>query len=298
MNWFYVALAFVCVFNLLFLGLAAMLLYRILDATGESRQELIKAAKDTTSSARELMATAHRAVIEMERTNEAHLARDSSAGRVITELSRQIRLLGERFQEVQTQVDSRPVSNGDSSQQGADELQQALEQRAKLRAELNVALSKNKLLQEELSQTSYRLNDATARMEELRTGLNALSETKRSTVDNLIDRLSELKSQLEEARKRAKSAERLAEENAMRLATLQEQLEPGNHVGPAASTGPDHSLMIQDQQDQIDAMASRESALLARISAMEDAFKRTEAEKAFIEERYLQIDAGQDTKSN
>jgi chromosome segregation ATPase len=294
MNWYYVALAFVSVCNLIFLGLAGTLLYRIVDATEESRRELLKAAHDAASSAKELMSAAHRSIKEMERVNEAHIARENSSGRVIAELSRQIRALGERVQEMQAQPAAIASSHQERQAQQDEDARQEQEQRAKLRADLNVALSKNKLLQDELSAASYRLQDATSRMTELRGELDQLSDSKRSTVNNLMDKVDQLTTQLEEARSRAKAAERLAEDNAMRLADMQEKLQ--NSAGPernmAAST--DHSGMIQDQQDQIDALASREGALLARISAMEDAFKRTEAEKAFIEERYLQIDAAQD----
>jgi hypothetical protein len=58
----------------------------------------------------------------------------------------------------------------------------------------------------------------------------------------------------------------------------------------------DQSGLIQSQQDQIDMLAAREKSLMGRMDQMEKAFERTQTEKTFIEERFLQLDAAKQVR--
>ncbi len=289
MNWLNISLGFVFLCNLIFLVGAAFLLYRIVDATEQGRDELLKAAHQNMDGGKHLLMAARRSVIEMERLNDAHLSRETSGSRTLAELSSQIRLLGERLQKntvPATAAQEDPSRAGESA--NADRVTEDI--RAKLHADLNAALSKNHQLQDEIDQTAYRLKDATSSNRELREELNEVKGVKKEVVDNLIKRTEELEAQLKQARERAKAAEMLAENNAVRLDDIREQVHNHAFTG-AGGGGIDQSGLIESQQDQIDVLAAREKSLLVRIDELEQAFQRNQTEKNFIEDRFLQFDA-------
>lgn len=290
MNWLNISLGFVFLCNLIFLVGAAFLLYRIVDATEQGRDELLKAANQNMDGGKHLLMAARRSVIEMERLNDAHLSRETSGSRTLAELSSQIRLLGERLQKnAMPAAAAHDASAGTRESDNADRITEDI--RAKLHADLNAALSKNHQLQDEIDQTSYRLKDATSSNRELREELNAVKGIKKEVVDNLIKRTEELEAQLKQARERAKAAEVLAENNAVQLDDIREQVH--NHAFTGTDTGGggiDQSGLIESQQDQIDALAAREKTLMERIDELEQAFQRNQTEKNFIEDRFLQFD--------
>ncbi|OGB31996.1 MAG: hypothetical protein A3F78_05815 [Burkholderiales bacterium RIFCSPLOWO2_12_FULL_61_40] len=291
MNWLNISLGFVFLCNLIFLVGAAFLLYRIVDATEQGRDELLKAANQNMDGGKHLLMAARRSVIEMERLNDAHLSRETSGSRTIAELSSQIRLLGERLQKnAMPAAAAHDASAGARESDNADRITEDI--RAKLQADLNAVLSKNHQLQDEIDQTSYRLKDATSSNRELREELNEVKGIKKEVVDNLIKRTEELEAQLKQARERAKAAEMHAENNAVQLDDIREQIH--NHVFTGTGGGGiDQSGLIESQQDQIDALAAREKTLMERIDELEQAFQRNQTEKNFIEDRFLQFDSDQ-----
>ena len=290
MSWLNAALAFVFVCNLAFLTGAAFLLYRIVDAAEGSREELKKAALQTTEAADKVYLVARRTINEMGLLNEAQATRERSATRGLTDLAAEVKALTEKLQ-----------ASGTGGDQ-AREHQFNEDERAKLRVELNATAAKNHHLQEEISQTQYRLKEAMVANREMRQELSEAQGIKKSVVDKLIQRAEELQAQLEQAQARAKEAERLAEANAVKLDDIKEQLAQkaasgggagggmADAGGEAGLAGVDQSGLIQSQQDQIDMLAEREKALMSRMDQMEQAFVRTQAEKTFIEERFLQLD--------
>jgi hypothetical protein len=287
MSWLNAALFFVFVCNLAFMVGAAFLLYRIVDAAEGSRLDLKKAANQTIEAADKLHLVARRTINEMGMVNDAQAARERSATRGVTELAAQVKGLLDRLHS----ESAKPALTGDAESGGR---QFSEDQRAKLRAELNAATAKNHQLQEEISQTQYRLKEAMAANRGLRQEVSEIQGLKQSALDQLLLRAEELEAQLHMAQERATAAEMLAQTNAQKLDEITEQL--NLQQGEEGDVGVDQSGLIQSQQDQIDMLAAREKSLMGRMDQMEKAFERTQTEKTFIEERFLQLDAAKQVK--
>jgi hypothetical protein len=287
MSWLNAALFFVFVCNLAFMVGAAFLLYRIVDAAEGSRLDLKKAANQTIEAADKLHLVARRTINEMGMVNDAQAARERSATRGVTELAAQVKGLLDRLHSESV----KPALTGDAESGGR---QFSEDQRAKLRAELNAATAKNHQLQEEISQTQYRLKEAMAANRGLRQEVSEIQGVKQSALDLLLLRAEELEAQLHMAQERATAAEMLAQTNAQKLDEITEQL--NLQQGEEGDAGVDQSGLIQSQQDQIDMLAAREKSLMGRMDQMEKAFERTQTEKTFIEERFLQLDAAKQVK--
>lgn len=285
------AFAFVFFCNLLFMVGVAYALMRILDATERSQISLQNAASQVIEAGSHIKVVVRRAFSEMERTNEILESRESSAGRAVGELSFQVKTLIDRLKPVlaRTAGDKAEAKADASSKEGAALYEANPEElRAKLHAELESALKKNHQLQDEIDQTRYRLNDASHSNKELQEEIKDVKGIKQSVVDNLMQRTKELEEQLEKARERTKAAEKHAEANAYQLDEIRAQI-----AEQKFSDGVDQSGLIQGQQDQIDVLAAREKALMARIDQLEQAFSRNQTEKNFIEDRFLKLDAGE-----
>ena len=270
MSWLNAALFFVFVCNLAFMVGAAFLLYRIVDAAEGSRLDLKKAANQTIEAADKLHLVARRTINEMGMVNDAQAARERSATRGVTELAAQVKGLLDRLHSESV----KPALTGDAESGGR---QFSEDQRAKLRAELNAATAKNHQLQEEISQTQYRLKEAMAANRGLRQEVSEIQGLKQSALDQLLLRAEELEAQLHMAQERATAAEMLAQTNAQKLDEITEQL--NLQQGEEGDVGVDQSGLIQSQQDQIDMLAAREKSLMGRMDQMEKAFERTQTEK-------------------
>ena len=284
------AFAFVFFCNLMFMVGVAYALMRILDATERSQVSLQNAASQVIEAGSHIKVVVRRAFSEMERTNEILESRESSAGRAVGELSFQVKTLIDRLKPVLAKtVSDKGESKTDVGNDGTALYEANPEElRAKLHAELESALKKNHQLQDEIDQTRYRLNDASHSNKELQEEIKDVKGVKQSVVDNLLQRTQELEEQLEKARERAKAAEKHAEANAFQLDEIRAQISEQKF-----SDGVDQSDLIQGQQDQIDVLAAREKALMARIDQLEQAFSRNQTEKNFIEDRFLKLDAGE-----
>ncbi len=284
------ALAFVFFCNLVFMIGAGYVLMRILDTTETSQINLQKAASSVIEVGTHIKVVVRRAFNEMERNNDALAARESSSGRAVHELSSQIKTLVERMKSVMAKnaVERDSASGNDND---SKYYPNAEEFRAKLHADLNAALEKNNQLQDEIDQTKYRLKDASHANNELREEINDVKGIKQSVVDSLMQRTTDLEDQLQKARDRAKEAESHAEANAVQLDNIRAQINERNF-----SDGVDQTELVQQQQEQIDALVGREKELLARIAQLEGAFERNQTEKNFIEERFLQMDSGDSTR--
>lgn len=288
------AFAFVFFCNLLFMVGVAYALMRILDATERSQVSLQHAASQVIEAGSHIKVVVRRAFSEMERTNEILESRESSAGRAVSELSFQLKTLIDRLKPVlaKTGADKggERKTDADADDKEGTTLYESNpeELRAKLHAELESALKKNHQLQDEIDQTRYRLNDASHVNKELQEEIKDVKGVKQSVVDNLMQRAKELEEQLENARERTKAAEKHAEANAFQLDEIRAQI-----AEQKFSDGVDQSGLIQGQQDQIDALAAREKALMARIDQLEQAFSRNQTEKNFIEDRFLKLDAAE-----
>lgn len=282
------ALAFIFFCNLVFMIGAAYVLLRIINMTEASQINLQRAASSVIEAGTHVKVVVRRAFAEMERNNDALSARESSAGRAVAELSFQIKTLVERIKVLM----AKPTADKELAQGQSAVAKQAAdpeEQRAALYAKLNAVTAKNQTLQDELDQIRYRLKDASRVNEELRGEIGDVKGVKQSVVDSLLQRANELEEQLQAANARAKEAEQHAQVNAAQLDVIREQLNAQQFSSP----GVDQSELIQSQQDQIDTLAEREKEMHARMYQLESAFQRTQTEKNFIEDRFLQLDAGQ-----
>lgn len=300
MNWYNIYLGFIFLCNLCFLVGAGFLLYRIVDSVDDMRLQLLKAARENTQASRQLLAATQNSIRGMERASESQIAREASNDRAITELSDQVKALVSSLKRLSTfkaPAISGPAASGweasgaggEAPTDGSSPANSPDAQKDKLRAELNDALARNRQLQDEISKTVYQLRDVSQANQSLVQEIRDMEEVKgmkKAYVDQLLERAAQLESQLQQARDRAKVAERLAESNAFKLENLREEAENYTMSGKS-----DQSGLIKSQQDQIDLLAAQETALLVRIDTMEQMFKRNQVEKEFIEERFLKLDA-------
>jgi DNA repair exonuclease SbcCD ATPase subunit len=297
MTWLNIAYGFLFFSNLVFMVGAAYLLYRILNISTQSRADLLKAANLTMEAGKHLKLAAHRTVTELDRVREAHQRSDNASSRAIHALSFKVQNLVDNLEQ-----GPRPGPAAElAAAMTIEEQKQVDDMRAKLQAELNTALSKNHVLQEQIEDIQFRLEDASKRNVDMGAEISDLQGVKQSVVDGLLAQTSALETELQRARERALAAERQAEENAVQLdeirARINEQsLTAGQGMNPAMDAGgamPDtnQAALIEDQQAQIDLLASREKNLLAKIEKMELEFQQQKTEKAFIEDRFLQLDS-------
>lgn len=295
-NWYNVSLGFIFLCNLCFLVGAAFLLYRVVDAMEDTRTTLLKAARENTQAGHELLTAAHRSIREMERASDTQLARESSNQRAIAELSGQVqnlvgslRRLSDRPKPAPASVEAGGAVSADASAPSTPSAASPADtQREKLRAELTAAMARNHQLQDEISKTVYQLKDVSQANQALVQEIRDLKDSKKTHVDQLLQRAAELEAQLQQAAERAKAAELLAQSNAYKLENLRE--DAGHYAFSQDAGFEDQSGLIESQQDQIDLLASREKALLERMEAVEQMFKRNQVEKDFIEERFLKLD--------
>ncbi len=287
MNWLNLALGFLFFCNMAFMVGAIYLLIRILDATEQGQIHLQKAASHVVEAGTHVKVLAKKTFLEMERNNDALGSRESAAARSVDGLSFQIKTLVERVkqvmeQRVQEAVDADPT---EATKQDGETL------RARLQEELQAALQKNHALQDEIDQTHYKLKAALHANRDLRDELSDAKGVRQELVDSLMARSDALQAQLEQARERAQSAESLAAKGAAQMEDIRNQIDQQDFT--TVQQGVDQSELVADQQSQIDTLAARERELLTKIDQLEGAFNRNQAEKNFIEERFLQLDAGQ-----
>lgn len=297
MTWLDIAYGFLFVSNLVFMAGSVYLLYRILNTTTQSRADLLKAASLTMEAGKHLKLAAQRTVTELDRVREAHQRSDNASSRAIHALSFKVQNLVDNMAQNQ-----RPgPASGGATVMTIEEQEQLDDMRAKLQAELNTALSKNHVLQEQIEEIQFRLEGASKRNLDMCAEISEMQGVKQSVVDGLLKQTAALETELQKARERAQAAERQAEENAFQLdeirARINEQTfmtaQGERHTMGAEGVipGVDQSALIEDQQAQIDLLASREKALLAKMEQMELEFQRQKTEKAFIEDRFLQLDS-------
>jgi chromosome segregation ATPase len=294
MNWLTAAFAFVFFCNLVFMVGAFYALMRVLDTTEKSGIELQRAASHIVEAGGHVKVMVRRMFTEMERSNDQSSAREGSGSRAIAEMSFQIKTLQDQIK------DSFANMGGAGKRHHEEDPDQPTPEdlRVKLHAELNSALAKNHLLQDEIDQTKYRLKDASIANTMLMQEIGEVKGVKQSVVDGLMERATELEQQLKKAQERAKAAERHAEENAMQLDDIRAQISEQKFAASVKHLNhPDQSNEIADMQDKIDVLASREKALLARIAVMEGEFQRSLTEKQFIEDRFLMLDTVPITQS-
>ena len=295
MNWLNIAYGFLFFSNLVFMAGSAYLLYRILNATAQSRVDLLKAASLTVEASKHLKIAANRTATELDRVSQAHQTRDNASGRAISALSFKLQNL------IDNLAQGNVAAAASSAATAAEEKTQVEDIRAKLQAELNTALSKNHTLQEQVEEIQFYLKEASTSNEQLRSEISEVQGVKQSIVDSLMQQTADLEAELQKAHERTRAAEKLAQDNAFQLDEIRAQVNAQSFATPRTQTAAegadlapmDQAALIQDQQDQIDVLAGREKLLLAKIEQMELEFQRQKTEKSFIEDRFLQLDSTQ-----
>lgn len=296
MNWLNIAYGFLFFSNLVFMAGAGYLLYRILGTTAQSRVDLLKAASLNVEVGKHLKIAANRTVTELECVREAHQTRENVSSRAISALSFKVQNLIDNLEQ-----GSAPAASGEVVMEH-EEQKPVEDVRAKLQSELNTALSKNHLLQEQIEEIQFYLKEASTSNEQLRTEITEVKGVKQSVVDSLMQQTADLEVELHKAHDRTRTAEQLAEESALQLDEVRAQINVQNFAARQApsllaegqgAAQMDQTALIQDQQDQIDLLANQEKSLLAKIEQLEMAFQRQKTEKTFIEERFLQLDSAQ-----
>lgn len=288
MTWLNIAYGFLFVSNLVFMVGSAYLLYRVLSTTTQSRADLLKAASLTMEAGKHLKLAAQRTVTELDRVREAHQHSDNASSRAIHALSFKVQNLVDNLEQSQ-RAEPADALAGDMS---TEEKKQVGDMRAKLQAELNTALSKNHVLQEQIEEIQFHLEGASERNVAMRAELSELQGEKQSVVDGLLKQTSALETELQKARERVLAAERQAEEAASQLDEIRARINQQSLMASQGGIpGADQSALLEDQQAQIDLLASREKALLTKMEQMELEFQRQKTEKAFIEDRFLQLDS-------
>lgn len=288
MNWLNVAFGFVFFCNIVFIIGAAYLLMQVLKATTEGRDDIVKAANQNIEAGSHLKLAARRAFNEMEKANDANIARDNANARSVAELTFQIKTLVENLKKILSKANLN-ADGSSANNQGGDSSKSEEEIQNRLHAELMTALSKNNQLQDEIGLTKNKLKDASTTNNELRQDLSETKGIKKSTMDRIMQRTAELEEQLQNAKDRAKAAEKHAEENAYQLDIIREQLNNASFNGKGnGSASGDNG---KEKDSEIDELKKREKMLLSRIEQMELEFQRNQTEKKFIEERFVQLDA-------
>jgi chromosome segregation ATPase len=286
MNWLNVAFGFVFFCNIVFIIGAAYLLMQVLKATTEGRDDIVKAANQNIEAGSHLKLAARRAFNEMEKANDVNIARENANARAVSELTFQIKTLVDNLKKILSKANG--VSQGSSDSEAYSRSDE--EAHEQLHAELMTALNKNNQLQDEIGLAKNKLKDATTTSNELRQDLSETKGIKKSTMDRIMQRTAELEEQLKNARDRAKTAEKHAEDNATQLDIIREQLN-NTKLNKGGGSSDNTSEELQRKQEQIDTLQSREKQLLARIEDMEREFQRNQTEKKFIEERFVQLDS-------
>lgn len=280
------ALAFVFVVNLVFMVGAGYALWKIMQVTETSQINLQRAASDVIGVGTHIKVLVRKAFSEMERNNDALAARESHSGRAVQELSFQVKTLVERVKTVLAKREDGSAAVAQAPANGEH-------LRERLHDELSAALAKNHQLQDEIDQTHYKLKDASHTNRELQDEITDVKGIKQSVIDSLMKRTVELEERLQQARERAQAAEQHADANAAQLDEIRAQIDRQTFNETNNAGGVDQTELIEQQQNQIDVLATRERELMQKIEQLESAFQRSLTEKTFIEERFLAMDHGE-----
>ena len=165
--------------------------------------------------------------------------------------------------------------------------------------ELNSLVSRCHSLQSELDQVNYRFRTLTEENAELRERAQDQHANRRRETEQLSTRLAELERELLSATNNARSSQARAEENANIIADLREEVEhyKANQTKFFDQVDNLQQVDVIALTERIDFLSSREKSLSERIAEYDAAFERMQIEKNFIEDRYLQLDAGEDASS-
>lgn len=256
---------------------AGMALAKILQNVKESKTHLTKSIGETVDATWELRQVAKLLGKDLDRVIDERHAIESSADRALGKVSSQLHDLGSLIRE-----GLHGGRNTSATPQAA--VDEGLTQR--LRDKLKDVMTQNIQLKQEIGRARSQITTATESSDGIRDGLNDMKGGDPVVIKDLNQRVEQLNSDLAEARRRAQTAERLTEANALKLDEMREQMSAASYRDTT-----DDSKTVQDLRDQLEEMAAREKSFLARIELMESELQRQLTEKSFIEERFVELDS-------
>ena len=270
MSWLDVAYLTIFIGNFLFLALTAGLLFKILGATQRAKIDPLEVISQTSVAAKELHSVAKQLTRRMEL-----LAFEPPSVRSPGHTGTTPPAPAAGDVPSPSLAPAKPAS-------GSEELAQ------RLRDKLKDVLTQNMQLKSELERSKANLAKMDESSKDIHTGLGEVkgADARDSALVKDLTRMTEgLQLDLEEARRRAQAAEKLAFAKAEKLEDLRESMS-----AKSFSESANESAQVERLREQNDALQSREKNLLARIASMEKEFERHLTEKSFIEDRYVKLD--------
>jgi len=264
MNWLDVAYLTIFIANFLFLAITAGLLVKILGATQRAKLDQLEVISETSVAAKALHGVAKLLARRMEQLAFEHQSvRNPDDSGATADMP------------APPAAPAKPASGG-------EELTQ------RLRDKLKDVLTQNMQLKGELERSKASLTRINGSSKDIRTGLGQVkgADSRDSALVKDLTRMTEgLQLDLEEARRRAHAAEKLAHANAEKLEDMREAMSAKSFSETA-----NLPAQLERLQELNETLQSREASFLARIASMEQEFERHLTEKSFIEDRYVKLD--------
>lgn len=257
------ALAFVFVSNAVFLVAAGIVLHRILEHTRVAHEALVHAAAETRSAGKHLQHLANTSHDKLGKLAEGSGGGGADAA-AIEKLTKLVQDLAAR------QGGGGEAVEGEEGD-GADRPH---------RSELDRAIAHNHRLRSSLGQVRMQLEEAMKTIADIRRDQRVAST---EALENMRQMVTRLNTQLDQARRKARDAEK----RAMAL---------DNELQQARSTiqSSDSREELQALQQRLDVMQRENSGLSGEVDELKQLIQRTLREKDFIEDRFLKLDEALD----
>ena len=276
MSW--IDAASLCVFlcNIVFMVVAGVMLLKIQGAVQQSGTYFQNVLAENVKATAQLRLVCGQLATQLNPTEDDPHFRETAIGKAHTALSLQVRSLS-------NQIQGAVLGTADKPHPEAKLLNDELTER--LREKLKAVMTKNLQLKQEIGRTNARLTTASNFSNEIHSGMAEVHGASPAVLTAMTQRTEALRSDLEEAQRRAQAAEKLAESNASKLEEMREALS-----AKSSGEGASESVQLEKLRSQKEMLAGREQSLLAQIDAMEMEFARNQTEKNFIEDRYVDLD--------
>ncbi len=261
------ALAFVFVSNALFLVAAGVVLYRILEHTRVAHEALVGAADETRRAGKQLQHLAHASHEKL-----GSLAGGGGAapdGGAMDRLTRMVQDLVAKLG--QDGAAAAPAEEGEAPSDRPH------------RSELDRALAHNHRLRNSLAQVRLQLDEAMKTIGDMRRDERIASNEALENMRQLVQRLN---GQLDQARRKARDAEK-------RAGALEAELQQARATIETTNSREELGA-LQQRLNQVERENGHLSGEVGELKALID---RTLREKAFIEDRFVQLDNALDARA-
>jgi hypothetical protein len=260
------ALAFVFASNAVFLVAAGFVLYRILEHTRIGHEALVHAASETRDAGKKLQHLANLSHDKLGRGGDAGGGAGGADAAALDKLTRLVQDLAAR------------VGGGEASGAGAEGGDSGEERPH--RSELDRAMAHNHRLRSSLAQVRLQLEEAMKTIADMRRDERIAST---EALENMRQLVTRLNGQLDQARRKARDAEK-------RSMALESELE---QVRSTIETTHSREELTGLHQ-RLDQMQRENSNLTGEVDELKQLIQRTLREKDFIEDRFLKLDGALD----